>query len=159
MNSVTPAASARSDSSQAPAADISVFDLSAMSVADRDALTVRSEADLGPFLEGAQKIIDDVRTGGDEAVARFGRALDKADLSAAALRASPEEFAAAEGAVASDVVDAIRYAAESIRIFHERQMPEPMWLDEVRPGVLAGERTAPIPSVACYVPRGKGAFP
>ena len=26
-------------------------------------------------------------------------------------------------------------------------------------GAFAGERTRPIPSVACYVPRGKGAFP
>ena len=30
---------------------------------------------------------------------------------------------------------------------------------EVRPGAFAGERWTPIPSVACYVPRGKGAFP
>jgi NAD(P)-dependent dehydrogenase (short-subunit alcohol dehydrogenase family) len=33
-----------------------------------------------------------------------------------------------------------------------------MWLHEIRPGAFAGERTRPIPSVACYVPRGKGAF-
>jgi histidinol dehydrogenase len=34
-----------------------------------------------------------------------------------------------------------------------------MWLHEIRPGAFAGERSRPIPSVACYVPRGKGAFP
>jgi histidinol dehydrogenase len=34
-----------------------------------------------------------------------------------------------------------------------------MWFNEIRPGVFAGERSRPIPSVACYVPRGKGAFP
>jgi histidinol dehydrogenase len=34
-----------------------------------------------------------------------------------------------------------------------------MWLREMRPGVFAGERVRPVPSVACYVPRGKGAFP
>ncbi len=38
-------------------------------------------------------------------------------------------------------------------------MPEEMWLKEVRPGAFAGDRYRPIPSVACYVPRGKGAFP
>jgi histidinol dehydrogenase len=34
-----------------------------------------------------------------------------------------------------------------------------MMLTPVAPGVLAGERWGPIPSVACYVPRGKGSFP
>lgn len=32
-------------------------------------------------------------------------------------------------------------------------------MQEFRPGVFAGDRTSAIPSVACYVPRGKGAFP
>jgi len=30
---------------------------------------------------------------------------------------------------------------------------------EVHPGAFAGDRVTPIESVACYVPRGKGAFP
>jgi histidinol dehydrogenase len=30
---------------------------------------------------------------------------------------------------------------------------------EIRPGAFAGDRYRPIPSVACYAPRGKGAFP
>jgi histidinol dehydrogenase len=34
-----------------------------------------------------------------------------------------------------------------------------MWLHEIRPGAFGGDRSSPIPSVACYVPRGKGAFP
>jgi histidinol dehydrogenase len=34
-----------------------------------------------------------------------------------------------------------------------------MWFHEIRPGVFAGDRTNAIPSVACYIPRGKGAFP
>src|SRR5207302_11231135 len=29
----------------------------------------------------------------------------------------------------------------------------------IRPGAFAGDRFTAIPSVACYVPRGKGAFP
>ena len=34
-----------------------------------------------------------------------------------------------------------------------------MWLKEIHPGAWAGDRFLPIDSVACYVPRGKGAFP
>lgn len=38
-------------------------------------------------------------------------------------------------------------------------MPEEMWMKEMHPGVFAGDKTMPIDSVACYVPRGKGSFP
>ena len=47
----------------------------------------------------------------------------------------------------------------NIRKFHEDQKPEEMWFHEMRPGVFAGDRMNAIPSVACYIPRGKGAFP
>ncbi len=52
-----------------------------------------------------------------------------------------------------------RFRGGNIRRFHEKQKPEEMWMKEIRPGVLAGDRATPIPSVACYIPRGKGAFP
>lgn len=54
--------------------------------------------------------------------------------------------------------EAMAFAADSIITFHKAQMPEKQWLKELRPGVFAGHRTTPIPSVACYVPRGKGHF-
>ena len=76
-----------------------------------------------------------------------------------ACMATPEEFDAAFATLEPEVREAIAFAVESIRAFHEVQKPEAMWLKEIRPGVFAGERTTPIPSVACYVPRGKGAFP
>ncbi len=81
------------------------------------------------------------------------------ELDPARLLATEEEFAAADRALEPEVKEAIRYAVDNIRRFHERQKPEPMWLMEIRPGAFAGERWTPIPSVACYVPRGKGAFP
>ena len=138
---------------------ISFYHYADLDVAARHALTVRSEEDLGKFLTGAQPIIDAVKADGDAALARFGQEFDKSAVTANNLKALPEEFDAAYEKLDRELLDAIEFAAENIRIFHERQLPEPMWLDEVRPGVLAGERTAPIPSVACYVPRGKGAFP
>ena len=36
---------------------------------------------------------------------------------------------------------AMEFAAESIRKFHQDQMPEEMWLHEIRSGVFAGDRT------------------
>lgn len=138
---------------------ISFHDLSAMDEAARSRLLVRSEADLGDFIAKVQPIIDRVRAEGDAALARFAREFDRADLDAERIRATGEEFDRAFAELEPEVLESIEYAAHGIREFHQRQKPEPMWMHEVRPGVFAGEKTEPIPSVALYVPRGKGAFP
>ena len=52
-----------------------------------------------------------------------------------------------------------KFCADNIRRFHEAQRPQEMWMKEIRPGVLVGERATPIDSVALYSPRGKGTFP
>jgi histidinol dehydrogenase len=48
-----------------------------------------------------------------------------------------------------------------VKRHHEQQMDrvESYWLDEVSPGIFAGEKVTPIASAGLYVPRGKGAFP
>ena len=137
----------------------SFHDLASLSDEARAALLQRSETDLSGFVEAVRPILEAVRIEGDEALARYGRELDKAAVSADSLRVTEEEFDAAFRSVAPDVVDAIRYAVGNIRSFHEEQRPEPLWLKEIRPGAFAGDRWTAIPSVALYVPRGKGAFP
>jgi histidinol dehydrogenase len=138
---------------------INLFELARLSPEARAALLLRSESDLSGFMEPVQRIVDAVREEGDAAIVRLAREIDRVDLDPARLMASEEEFAAAERALEPEVKEAILYAVDNIRRFHERQKPEPMWLMEIRPGAFAGERWTPVPSVACYVPRGKGAFP
>ncbi|GAB0118210.1 histidinol dehydrogenase [Acidisoma sp. 7E03] len=122
-------------------------------------LLARTEADLSQFLEGAAGIIEAVRVEGDAALRRFAEAFDKVSQPIASLRATDAEFEAAFGKVPEPVVRAIEVAIDAVRRFHEAQRPEEMWLKEVHPGAWAGDRFLPIESVACYVPRGKGAFP
>jgi histidinol dehydrogenase len=119
----------------------------------------RTEADLSAYLPRVEKIISAVRGRGDQALIEFTREFDKVAAGDFALRTSPQEFEAAEPLVSADVKQAIEYAADNIRRFHESQRPQDMWLKEIRPGAFAGERCVPIDSVACYVPRGKGSFP
>lgn len=138
---------------------IAVHDLAMLDAAGRAKLLERSEADISEFRAKVGPIIDAVKTRGDEALAEFGRAFDKADVRADALRALPTDFDAAEAALDEDIKAAMRFATERIRRFHARQMPEDLWMEDMASGVMAGERSLPIPSVACYVPRGKGAFP
>jgi len=139
--------------------DVSLHDLSKLSPAERAQLLVRSEADLGPIIEKVKPIIAAVKAEGDEALARFAQQFDKAPVTADRIAAMPAEFTAAFDVVDSEVIAAIEYAVDGIRRFHEAQKPEEMWMKEIRPGAYAGDRFLPIPSVACYVPRGKGSFP
>jgi histidinol dehydrogenase len=136
-----------------------LYDLATLTSAQRDALMLRAEADLSLFLDKVRPIIEAVRTEGDQALARFARDFDNADVPANAIKVTEAEFNAAFAEVDREVVEAIEFAIANIRTFHDEQRPEPMWMKETRPGAFAGDRWHPIPSVALYVPRGKGAFP
>ncbi|HRX37451.1 MAG TPA: histidinol dehydrogenase [Aestuariivirga sp.] len=138
---------------------ISFHDLSKMTRDERGALLKRTESDLTSYEEKVKPIIEAVRKEGDEALARFARDFDKAPVQAGEIAATDADFERAEKTLDPKVREALEFAAASIRRFHEDQKPEEMWFHEIRSGVFAGDRTTPIPSVACYVPRGKGAFP
>jgi histidinol dehydrogenase len=138
---------------------IQFLELSKLSAADRARILRRAEKDISDLMPLAQEVINAVKTHGDAAVVDYARRFDAKDFTAAKLKASPEDFARARELVEPDVVEAIKMAHENIRRFHEEQMPEPMWFTEVRPGIMAGEKTTPVASAGLYVPRGKGAFP
>jgi histidinol dehydrogenase len=133
--------------------------LANLSPAERATLLKRTESDLKPFLEKVKPIIEAVRTEGDAALARFAEKFDGALVEESAIAATPEDFDRAQRELEADVREAIVFAAANIRKFHELQKPEASWSTEIRPGLHAGDRTTPIASVACYIPRGKGSFP
>jgi len=143
-----------------PLPPVALHDLARLDDGGREALLSRAEDDLDAFLDGARPIIEAVRLEGDEALARFGREFDRAHgLLPDAIRATRAEIDAAFDALDPALIDTMEYAADNIRCFHEAQRPPEMWMKEIRPGVLVGERATPIDSVACYSPRGKGSFP
>lgn len=140
--------------------DVALHELGKLSREERDRLLSRAEDDLAPFIAGVKPIIEAVRTDGDAALARFGRQFDgAASLTADAIAATREEIDKAFDEVDRAMIGTLEYSADNIRRFHEAQRPPEMWMKEIRPGVLVGERATPIDSVACYSPRGKGSFP
>ncbi len=141
------------------AADINFLILADLSATERANLLRRAENDLLPFIEKVKPIIEAVRVEGDVALSRFALQFDKASVATNAIAAAPEDFERAQLELAPDVREAIAFAASNIRKFHELQKPGASWSAEIRPGLFAGDRTTPIQSVACYIPRGKGAFP
>ncbi|MCK5417020.1 MAG: histidinol dehydrogenase [Desulfobacterales bacterium] len=138
---------------------ISFHNLDEISTDDRTALLSRTESNLDRYIDAVKPIIKAVKEEGDDALAKFARDFDNASLEADSLKVREEDFEKAFESVDAELVESIDFAADSIRIFHEGQMPTPLRMMEIRPGVFCGEKVGPIPSVACYVPRGKGAFP
>ncbi len=138
---------------------IALHDLSKISNAARTRLMTRAEDDLAPFIEKVSPIVEAVRQEGDEALVRFARQFDGAAISVDEIAADEEDFEHAKASLKPEMIDVLRYSADNIRRFHERQMPDLQWSMEIRKGATVGERFTPIDSVACYSPRGKGSFP
>lgn len=99
-----------------------------------------------------------VRAEGLEAVLRFGRQFDRANVDETTIRVSAEEIEEGAAQCQPEVREAIAFAAARIRAYHERQRPADMaFTDEA--GVELGWRWTPIEAVGIYVPGGRAAYP
>lgn len=139
---------------------INYWKLSELSESERVKILRRAEADINDVTDTVRDIIEAVRLRGDAALIEYAQKFDKATISGG-LKATDEDFEKAYASLEPDVIEAIRFCAENVRIHHQQQMDrvERQWLEEVRPGQYAGEKITAIPSVGLYVPRGKGSFP
>ncbi|MDE1904047.1 MAG: histidinol dehydrogenase [Alphaproteobacteria bacterium] len=106
----------------------------------------------------AGAILDDVKARGDAAVIEHTRRLDRLDLTAAKLRVTPAEIAAAKAQCAAETLKALSLAAARIEAYHRKQVPQD--LDYTDPaGVRLGARWRSIGAVGIYVPGGSAAYP
>ncbi|WP_087717928.1 histidinol dehydrogenase [Salinicola salarius] len=105
------------------------------------------------------EIIAAVRQRGDDAVIEYTNRFDR--LSAtdmAELVIGPERLEAAFEGVPAEQREALRHAAERIRLYHERQKPE-SWQYSEPDGTVLGQKVTPLDRVGIYVPGGKAAYP
>jgi len=131
---------------------------SKLSDQEKERFLKRSEMDIAEVLEKVRLIIEDVRKDGDAALSHYNHLFDKtpADMK---LSVSEAEMDQAMASLDPKVKEALDYSIENIRRFHSVQKPEAISMVEVRPGILAGEKSSPIDSAGLYVPRGRGSFP
>jgi histidinol dehydrogenase len=101
--------------------------------------------------------VTDVRKRGDRALLRYAAEFDGL-AGAADLRVSQEEMAAAWNAIAPEMQLALSTAAEQIRGFAVRQLPE-SWSDAPVAGLMTGQLVRPLGAVGCYVPSGRHPLP
>jgi histidinol dehydrogenase len=121
------------------------------------ALERRGGAALDAVLPAVRRIVTDVRKHGDRTLLRYAAQFDGL-ASAAALRVTPEEMAAAWDALNPALRKALSTAAKQIRRFAERQMPA-SWNASPIAGLTTGQLVRPLGSVGCYVPSGRHPLP
>lgn len=103
-------------------------------------------------------IIADVRARGDAAVIELTSRFDRLDLTPDTLRFTPEEIAAECALVSDEDRAALELAADRIRAYHSRQMPDDaQWTDET--GATLGWRWTPVSAAGLYVPGGLASYP
>src|ERR1019366_1563407 len=114
-------------------------------------------AALDAVLHAVRRIVTDVRKHGDRTLLRYAAQFDGL-ASAAALRVTPEEIAAAWDALNPALRKALSTAAKQIRRFAARQMPA-SWNACPIAGLTTGQLVRPLGSVGCYAPSGRHPLP
>lgn len=102
-------------------------------------------------------ILQAVERGGDKAVLRFTKQFDRVSLKPEQLKVTPEEIKEAYYHIRKEEGDALRFAAQRITAFHERQRTK-TWMYQDGAATL-GQVVTPIDTVGVYVPGGKAVYP
>jgi len=103
-------------------------------------------------------IIADVRARGDAAVIELTAKFDRLELTPETLAFTPEEIEAECAKVSAEDRAALELAADRIRAYHARQMPEDAsWQDDT--GATLGWRWGPVSAAGLYVPGGLASYP
>ena len=101
-------------------------------------------------------IIEEVKQEKDEALKRFTRKFDHADLEA--LQVSEKEIEEAVAAVDPALIAVLMEASENIAHYHEKQVRTDYTLTD-RDGIVLGQKVLPLERVGIYVPGGTAAYP
>ena len=105
-----------------------------------------------------ERICGDVQSRGLTAVLEYTAKLDGADISAATLRVSPEELAAAHAAADPEFLETIRRIRASVLRFQEAILHSDVIVDVPEGGTLR-QRYLPLERVGICVPGGAAAYP
>ncbi len=103
-------------------------------------------------------IIADVRARGDAALIDLTARFDRMEVSAEGLAFSEAEIDAEIAKVSPEDRAALELAADRIRAYHARQLPEDQsWTDAS--GATLGWRWTPVSAAGLYVPGGQASYP
>ena len=103
-------------------------------------------------------ILKRVRTEGDQALIELTRKFDGLELEPDSIAYPADDIEAAIATVREEDAAALQCAADRIRAYHEKQVPnDEMWTDDV--GARLGWRWRAVGSAGLYVPGGTASYP
>ena len=105
-----------------------------------------------------ERIVNEVRHNGDEAVIKYTKLLDGADFTPEQFLVTQEEYAQAYEVADEDIVNSLRKAIENVRRYHQEQKPN-SWITYRNHGSILGQSVIPLDRVGVYVPGGTAAYP
>jgi histidinol dehydrogenase len=100
-----------------------------------------------------EKIIEDVRQHGDEAVIKYTRKFDKVKLTPKELKVTERETNGAYQDISPDFVTNLKLVIENISRFYKKQLKK-SWKITDEDGVVLGEKYQPLDTVGVYIPSG-----
>ncbi|MDR5898088.1 histidinol dehydrogenase [Halomonas vilamensis] len=104
-------------------------------------------------------ILAKVKQQGDVAVVETTNHFDRLSVSSMSeLQLTPEQLKQSFDSLPAAKRDALTFAAERIRSYHERQKPE-SWQYTEADGTVLGQKVTPVDRAGIYVPGGKAAYP
>ena len=121
-------------------------------------LLKRSPNSYGKFEAAVNDILLNVRTNKDEALFKYTKDFDKADINASNIVVTKEEIEEAYTKVDPALVDVIRKSLRNIKEYHEKQK-QYSWCDSKPDGTILGQKVTPLARAGVYVPGGKAAYP
>jgi histidinol dehydrogenase len=120
-------------------------------------VATRSRSQTASVEKNVRAILKAVERGGDDAVLRYTKKFDRLSLKLEQVRVNSEEVKEAYYHIRKDEGDALRYAADRVRQFHERQRTK-TWMYQDETATL-GQMVTPLDAVGVYVPGGKAVYP
>ena len=121
-------------------------------------LLKRSPNSYEKFEAAVNDILLNVRTNKDEALFKYTKDFDKADINASNIVVTKEEIEEAYTKVDPALVDVIRKSLKNIKEYHEKQK-QYSWFDSKPDGTILGQKVTPLARAGVYVPGGKAAYP
>src|ERR671925_595947 len=115
--------------------------------------------EIRPGLEtDVRQILEEVRTGGDDAVLRLTERLDNAVLGSDELRVDPRELEGSIGVIEPEVLRGLRTSIANVRAVARAQLRGPLSV-ELEQGQRVELVEVPVHRAAVYVPGGRAPYP
>lgn len=108
--------------------------------------------------ETVATILNDIELRGDDAIIDFTSKFDHLDLTPLTFSFSAKEIQDAVNTVPKDEAKALELAAERIRVYHEKQVPQDAWWQD-ETGAKLGWKWTPVDRAGLYVPGGLASYP